>query len=212
MTNSKQKSNTNKNSNYGFRITSVRWYWWLLLIIIIYFIYAGICTVFGLSSGDGVLNKVSRSLLGLFGGLTNMVTHQWWFVAGIGIFAFTTATPAVIAWIGHFGKGKSAEEQNKEMKIDKANLQDLKEQNRDELENLSINEQVDLLKRTAVTNVTNDTLSRLHESYHERYMEATENSKQQIAEEYYDAVDDANKAQEESGGEPQDFLPIEEAP
>lgn len=190
----------------GFHILGIRWYWWILILFMVMVVFSGICTLLGIGSGDPIVNRVSRAVLGFAGGLLNVLEGSWVLRLGVSLWAIffiaTNASPIVLAWKAHYGKDKTFAEQNKELGIDVEGLTATKEQNASALEGLTEQEQVDLLKPIVNERVTELYLDEMYVDYQRRLDSATsEEMRAQILEEYDVQTEDVREKAKESGVE-----------
>lgn len=205
-TTSRKKQTTTTAPSMGFHILGIRWYWWILIIFMVMVVFSGICTVLGIGSGDTIVNRLSRAVLGFAGGLLNMLEGSWVLRLGVSLWAIffiaTNASPIVLAWKAHYGKDKTFEEQNKELGIDKEGLTAIKENNADALAGLAEDQQVDALKSLVNEQVTQQYLDQVYVDYQRRIESATsEEMRAQIVEEYNVETEDVRDKARESGVE-----------
>jgi len=208
------KKGQKQTTTIPFHIAGIRWYWWILILFLIMMVYSGICTVFGLGSGDSLINKLSRGILGFAGGLLNMVGDVWYIRLGIGLWAVffiaQNASPIVLAWKAHYGKDKTFEEQNAELGIDPEGLEQTRLENAENLAGLTEEKQVEFLEPIVNEKVTDRYLEQVYTEYQTRLESATNEIEQSIIiDEYEKRTEDIVEKAKESGiEEPSEPRPL----
>ena len=197
---------TTMATNMGFHILGIRWYWWILIFVMIMVVFSGICTLLGIGTGDTIVNRLSRAVLGFAGGLLNILEGSWILRFGVSLWAIffiaTNASPIILAWKAHYGKDKSFEQQNKELGIDKEGLTKTKEANQEALAGLTEDEQVEVLKPLVNEQVTQRYLDEMYVDYQRRIEGVTsEEVRAQILEEYDARTEEVRDKARESGVE-----------
>lgn len=169
-------------------------------------VFSGICTLLGIGTGDTIVNRLSRAVLGFAGGLLNILEGSWILRFGVSLWAIffiaTNASPIILAWKAHYGKDKSFEQQNKELGIDKEGLTKTKEANQEALAGLTEDEQVEVLKPLVNEQVTQRYLDEMYVDYQRRIEGVTsEEVRAQILEEYDARTEEVRDKARESGVE-----------
>ena len=210
----KKTTTTTKRATTTTTGFHIRWYWWILIAFMVMVVFSGVCTVLGIGTGDTIVNRLSRAVLGFAGGLLNMLEGSWVLRLGVSLWAIffiaTNASPIVLAWKAHYGKDKSFEQQNKELGIDADGLTKLKDANQTALEGLTETEQVEYLKPLVNENVTQRYLDEMYVDYQRRVDGATsEEMRAQIVEEYDARTEEVRDTARESGvEEPPEARPL----